>query len=348
MTQEEARRGAQLDLGGIEQTKEKCRDARRVNWIQDFAQDLHFGLRTLRKSPGFTVVVVVTLALGIGANLSLVGPINALRRRTLPVRKPDELVLISPANDRNGDLGFSYPLYEAIRDENRTLAGVFVRAGGPMNVRVDGQAELAPNGGQYVSGGYFSTLGVEALAGRTFTTAEDKAPGQNPVAVISYGYWKRRLALSPSVIGKTIYLNGVPFTIIGVMPSRFFGIEVGRSPDITVPMAMYPHLNPGSTELSNPGSWWLAAMARLRPGVSTEQATSDLSAIFEHYVEARGLATGLRTEGLRIKLYPGAWGLSPRSKTARFAILLMTLVGLVLLIACTNVANLLLARGAAR
>ena len=348
MTREEAHRRARIDLGGIEQTKEKCRDARRVNWIQDFVQDLDFGLRTLRKSPGFTAVVVVTLALGIGANTAIFSLINALRMRTLPVQKPDELVLISPANDRNGSLGFSYPLYEAIRDDNRTLAGVFVRAGGAMNVSVDGQAELAPNGGEYVSGSYFSTLGVEPIAGRTFTAAEDKVPGQNPVAVISYGYWKRRFALSPSAVGKTAYLNGLPFTIIGATLPRFSGIEVGRSPDVTVPMMMYPQLNPGSTELSNPGSWWLDAMARLKPGISAAQATADLSAVFEHYVEARGLPTGLRTEGLKIKLEPGAWGLSPRSKTARFAILLMTLVGLVLLIACTNVTNLLLARSAAR
>src|SRR6266480_369092 len=350
MTQEEAHRRARLDLGGIEQTKEKCRDARRVNWIQDFIQDTRYGFRMLRKSPGFTAAAVITLALGIGANTAIFSYVDAMVMRTLPVERPNELVFINPTNTPNGDLGFSYPLYEVVRDENRTLAGVFVRAGGAMNVSVDGQAELVPGGGEYVSGSYFSTLGVEAVAGRTFTAAEDKVPGQNPVAVISYGYWKRRFALSPSAIGKTIYLNGIPFTIIGVTPLRFSGIEVGRSPDITVPMAMYPQLNLGSTELSNPGSWWLAALARLRPGVSAEQATADLSAIFKHYVEARGLPTGLRTEGLRIKLEPGAWGISARSKSTawREPTLLMTLVGLVLLIACTNVANLLVARGAAR
>src|SRR5437879_6256537 len=348
MSPAEARYAARCAFGNPTFLNQETRDTWGWTWLEQIASDLRYGARMLRRSPGFTAVAVLTLALGIGANTAIFSFINALRMRTLPVHWPDELVLITPANDRNGDLGFSYPLYEAVRDENRTLAAIFVRAGGAMNVSVDGQAEIAPNGGQYVSGSYFSTLGVEAFAGRTFTPAEDKVPGQNPVVVISYSYWKRRFALRPSAIGKTIYLNGIPFPIIGVTPPRFFGIEVGRSPDITVPMTMYPQLNTGSTELSNPGSWWLAAMARLRPGVSTEQATFDLSAIFEHYVEARGLATGLRTEGLRIKLYPGAWGLSPRNKTARFAILLMTLVGLVLLIACTNVANLLVARGAAR
>ena len=348
MSPAEARYAARCAFGNPTFLNQETRDTWGWTWLEQIASDLRYGARMLRRSPGFTAVAVLTLALGIGANTAIFSFINALRMRTLPVHWPDELVLITPANDRNGDLGFSYPLYEAVRDENRTLAAIFVRAGGAMSVSVDGQAEIAANGGQYVSGSYFSTLGVQAFAGRRFTPAEDKVPGQNPVAVISYGYWKRRFALSPSAIGKTIYLNGIPFTIIGVTPPRFFGIEVGRSPDITVPMTMYPQLNLGSTELSNPGSWWLAAMARLRPGVSAEQATADLSAIFEHYVEARGFPTGFRAEGLRIKLYPGAWGLSPRSKTARFAILLMTLVGLVLLIACTNVANLLVARGAAR
>ena len=344
MSPEEARYTAMRTFGNPTFVKEETRDTWGWAWLEQIAYDLRYALRTLRKNLGFTVVAVLTLALGIGANTAIFSLINALGLRPLPVQKPEELVLIMPANERNGDFGFSYPLYKAVRDENRTLAGAFVSAGGPMNVSVDGQAELAPNGGGYVSGSYFSVLGVEAVAGRTFTPAEDKVPGQNPVAVISYRYWRRRFALSPSVIGKTIYLNGVPFTIIGVTPPRFFGIEVGRSPDITVPMTMYPQLNSGSTQLSDPGSWWLVALARLRPGISAEQATADLSAIFEHYMEERGL----RTEDLRIKLRPGAWGLSPREKLAPGAITLMTLVGLVLLIACTNVANLLLARGTAR
>jgi predicted permease len=343
MNPEEARYAAMRTFGNPTYLKEETRDTWGWSWLEQLAGDFRYGARMLRRSPGFTAVAVLTLALGIGANTAIFSLINALGLRPLPVQKPEELVLINP-NDRNGDWGFSYPLYEAVRDENRTLAGVFVIAGGPMNVSVDGQAELAPNGGGYVSGSYFPTLGVEAIAGRTFTAAEDKVSGQNPVAVISYGYWRRRFALSLSAIDKKIYLNGVPFTIIGVTPQRFFGLQVGRPPDITVPMIMYTQLNSGSTQLSNPSSWWLVAMARLRPGVSAEQASADLSAIFGHYMEARGL----RTEGLSVKLRPGAWGLFPRHKLAPEAMLLMTLVGLVLLIACTNVANLILARGAAR
>ena len=348
MSPAEARRAARRAFGNRTLLKEETRDAWGWTWLEQFASDLRYAARTLRKSPGFAAIAVVTVALGIGANTAIFSFVNAMVIRPLPVERPNELVLLVPTDSHVGSLGFSYPLFEAVRDENRTLAGVFVMAGGPMHVSVDGQAELAPGGGQYVSGSYFSTLGVEAISGRTFTAAEDKVPGQNPLAVISYGYWRRRFALSPSAVGKTIYLNGIPFTIIGVTGPRFFGIVVGHPPDVTVPMTMYPVLNPGGMELNNPGSWWLTPMARLKPGVSTAQATADLSAILEHYLEAQGPAMGLKAKSLSMRLEPGAWGLSIRSKGLRFATLLMTLVGLVLLIACTNVANLLLARGAAR
>jgi len=348
MSPQEARYAAMRTFGNRTFLKEETRITWGWLWLEQLAQDLRYGLRSLRKDPGFAAVAVLTLALGIGANTAIFNFINAMVIRTLPVERPSELFLLGPFDSHEGTLGFSYPLYEAVRDENRTLAGVFVSDGGRLNVSVDGQADLAPGGGQFVSSSYFSTLGVEAVVGRTFTAAEDKLRGQNPVAVISYRYWRRRFALSPSVLGKTIYLNGLPFTIIGVMPPRFFGIDVGRSPDITVPVTMYPLLNPGSTELSNPGSWWLTAMARLKPGVTPEQATADLSAVLEHYLEAEGPARGLKTKGLSMRLEPGAWGISARSKGVRFATLLMTLAGLVLLIACTNVTNLLLARGAAR
>ena len=182
MSPAEARYAARCAFGNPTFLNQETRDTWGWTWLEQIASDLRYGARMLRRSPGFTAVAVLTLALGIGANTAIFSFINALRMRTLPVHWPDELVLITPANDRNGDLGFSYPLYEAVRDENRTLAAIFVRAGGAMNVSVDGRAEIAANGGQYVSGSYFSTLGVQAFAGRRFTPAEDKVPGQNPVA----------------------------------------------------------------------------------------------------------------------------------------------------------------------
>ena len=176
-------------------------------------QDLRFGLRMLAKNPGFTAVAILTLALGIGANTTMFSLVNALLLRMLPVERPQELVLLSPVDERGNSFGFSYPLFEAIRDHNHTLAGIFALSGGPMNVSVDGQAELAPGGGQYVSGRYFSTRGVRAVAGRTYTAEDDRVPGQHPVAVISYNYWKRRFARDPSAAGKTmvrIYLTNQP------------------------------------------------------------------------------------------------------------------------------------------
>ncbi|PYV22208.1 MAG: multidrug ABC transporter substrate-binding protein [Acidobacteria bacterium] len=278
--------------------------------------------------------------------------VNALLLRMLPVERPQELVLLSPVDERGNSLGFSYPLFEAVRDHSHTLAGIFALSGGPMNVSVDGQAELAPGGGQYVSGSYFSTLGVRAVAGRTFTAEDDEVPGQHPVAVISYNYWKRRFARDPSAVGKTIYLNGHPFTVIGVTPPRFFGISTDHSPDVTVPMMMYPQLNPDGPDLNNRGSWWLKVMARLKPGVSAPQATADANVALQQYLAEDDSAESRsqRTWGLRAELEPGAWGNSPRSKPEAWKGLgiLMGLVGLVLLIACANIANLLLARGAAR
>src|SRR5947208_17092685 len=306
----------------------------------------------LAKNPGFTAVAILTLALGIGANTTMFSLVNALLLRMLPVERPQELVLLSPVDERGNSLGFSYPLFEAIRDHNHTLAGIFALSGGPMNVSVDGQAELAPGGGQYVSGSYFSTLGVRAVAGRTFTAEDDEVPGQHPVAVISYNYWKRRFARDPSAVGKTIYLNGHPFTVIGVTPPRFFGISTDHSPDVTVPMMMYPQLNPDGPDLNNRGSWWLKVMARLKPGVSAPQATADANVALQQYLAEDDSAESRsqRTWGLRAELEPGAWGRSLRSQPeARKGLgILMGLVGLVLLIACANIANLLLARGAAR
>src|SRR5207249_11816059 len=174
---------------------------------------------------------------------------------------------------------FSFTALRGGMRQQCRLAGIFGLLGGPMNVSVDGQAEMAPGGGQYVSGSYFSTLGVRAVAGRTFTAEDDKAPGQQPVAVISYSYWEGRFARDPSAVGKTIYLNGNPFTVIGVTPPQFFGISAGHSPDIIVSIMTYPQpINLGesrSNPLTNRSSWWLEAVARLKPGVSVAQATAD-------------------------------------------------------------------------
>src|SRR6266436_6485367 len=251
MTQEDAHRRARLDLGGIEQTKEKCRDARRVNWIQDFVQDLQFGLRVLRKSPGFTVVAVLTLALGTGANTAIFSLVDAVLIRMLPVQRPEQLFrLINVSKDGKTIDAFSYPTFELIQENNQTLSGVIAfHPLGIVDFVVNGKGELAH--AQAVSGSYFTTLGVKPIFGRTITTA-DEARGASQVAVISYGYWTRRFNRDPSVVGAEIVLNGAPFAIIGVTPPEFFGLEPGQSVDVSIPLTSVATVQPQFAAAGSP------------------------------------------------------------------------------------------------
>src|SRR5438094_3767907 len=241
MAPEEAHRRARLDLGGIEQTKEKCRDARRVNWIQDFVQDLRFGLRMLRKSPGFSVVTIATLALGIGANTAIFSLIDAVLLKTLPVQNPQQLVLLDWAShgwpndtmhslsgnmdqDKTGRLtstSFSYPGYEQIRARNQAFSSVMALAGNESELNVGYNGEPGRAQGQLVSGTFFPTLGVQPVLGRALTPDDDRI-GASPVAVISYGYWERRFGRDPAILGRMIAVNSVPVTIVGVSPPEFY------------------------------------------------------------------------------------------------------------------------------
>jgi predicted permease len=349
MPPEEAHYAAMRRFGNVTLAQERSHEMWGWDSVETLLQDLRHGLRMLYKNPGFAAVAVLTLALGIGANSTMFSLIDAMLLRTLPVEKPHELVLLDTVDERDQSYGFSYPLFEAVRDHNQTLAGIFTFADGAMNVSIDGEAELAPNGGQYVSSAYFSSLGVRAAAGRTFTAEDDQVSAPHAVAVISYGYWRQRFARDPAAVGKTIYLNGYPFTVIGVTPAQFFGISPGHSPDVTVPITMCPLLNQGQegTWLRSRSAWWLPVMARLKPGVSPERATADLNVALQQYL---GEDASQKTWHMRFVLEPGAWGSSARSKPQAWKALgiLMALVGLVLLIACANIANLLLARGAAR
>jgi predicted permease len=306
-------------------------------------QDVRYAGRMLLKSPGLTAIAALSLALGIGANTAIFSLVDEVVLKKLPVKNPTQLVRAGHTLPEGGaDYSFPYSTYEQLRDRNHTLAGIFASDESRLSAMVDGQPEILQ--GAMVSGSYFRVLGVDAILGRTLT-AEDDEPGQPPVTVISYAWWKRKFSLSPAVVSQTIVLKGMPFTIIGVTPPRFFGMSVSApGPDIWVPMSMHEQLAlKDHTEV--------AVRARLSPGISESQASADLGVIYQQVLtQAAGSSLTpekqhtILTQG--IKLLPvGRGGLRQFSQQLR---ILMAVVGLVLLIACANLANLLLGRSAAR
>src|SRR5215475_13185005 len=352
----EARRAALIELGGKEQVKENVREARAGHLIETLWRDLRYGLQALRRNPGFTSVAVLSLALGIGANTAIFSLMDAVLLKMLPVKNPEQLFFLErqgiPKNDKE-ESGLSYVFFEQLRARREAIAGVCAfTASWRVNVVVDGQAEVAQ--AQRVSGGFFATLGVGALLGRTLTEDDDKIPGGHPLAVISYRYWQRRFARDPAIVGKSVAVNGHPFTIIGVTPPDFFGVTVGESPDVWAPAMMWAQLNPGDTI-----EWYInhvqpRALARLKPEVSELQARAALTNLLQQSLMAGGGSqmSPKRQQALRqqsVTLKPASQGLSRlRERFSKPLRNLMAVVGLILLIACANVANLLLARAAAR
>src|SRR6185295_7685956 len=340
--------------------------------------DVRLGLRQLGKSPGFTVVAVLSLALGIGANTAVFSLINDVLRRSLPVKRPGELVLfrnvqgaggrmslagenngsIDPVTGRESSTSFSLLAFERFRDRHPSLSDVFAYAPfNKINLLVDGQPETDVLG-QLVSGNYHAGLGVPAILGRTLTPADD-LPSAEPVAVISHRYWQRRFGGDPSVIGRTVQVNRVPATIVGVTPPGFAGaLQVGESADITVPLALHARFQPDrAASRDQPWYWWIRVMGRLAPPATAAQARGALeptlqAAAREGWLVGQSLASGsggAMPEVPTLAADPGGQGENDTRRQYRLSLrILMGLVGLVLVAACANVANLLLARGAAR
>ena len=332
--------------------------------METIFQDIRYALRLLVKSPAFTSVAVLTLALGIGANTAIFTVVNALLLKMLPVKDAQGLVVIgNPASVGDGWHGtpatdfFSYPLYREFRDRTSVFSGL-AAAGMEDGVDVDAgtmgtSTEQRPNA-RLVTGNYFSVVGVDAAAGRLLTESDDTAEGANPVVVLSYGYWKRAFALSPAVLGKTIRLNGSPFTVVGVAQENFSGDVVGDNFDIFAPLSMQPQIMRNSGYRNSSRISWLLLIGRLKPGVSLAQARTDVNLVFRQALKGDYGASitaedHSEIDNAQIQVGSGSNGLSSVRVVYRLPLLLlMAIVGIVLLIACVNVANLLLARAAAR
>ena len=320
--------------------------------------DLRYAIRTLVNTPSFTLVVVLTLALGIGANTAIFSIADQLLLRLLPVDRPDELVSFeSPgvfAGRSEGNNTFSYPMYRDFRDRNDVFAGVIGSYLTSLTLTVGGQADRV--NGQLVTGNYFDVLGVRAAIGRTFAPDDDNVPGGHPVAMLSDGFWERRFARDRGILNQSIAINGHPMTVVGVTPPGFYGIAIGESPDVIVPMMMKAQMTPTRDHLEERRSRWLTVMARLKPGVTLAQAESSMNVLYRQINEQEvkditGFSAAFRGRFVSKHLFvrPGARGGSQlRDQFSTPIVVLMGMVGLVLLIACANVANLLLARGAAR
>jgi predicted permease len=316
--------------------------------MRSLFRDFRYAFRVLFANPGFTSVVVLSLSLGIGANTAIFSLIDAVMLRILPVSEPERLLLVARTENGRLQSGFTHQQFRAMADEAQ-VAGLAGYSAQRLNVSIDGNLEPTAVG-HLVSGNYFSLLGVKPFAGRAILAADDQVPNGHPVAMVSYRYWTRRFGRDPAILGRTISLSATPFTIIGITPPEFFGIEVGAAPDIFVPMMMQPAVMPVSENLlqdPNIYSTWIEAVARLKPGVQTSQAAFALLPPFARNVPPPKFGGPLPK--LTIALTPAATGISAlRRQFSQPLFILMTLVGLVLLIACANIANLFLARGAAR
>jgi predicted permease len=320
-------------------------------------QDLRFGARMLLKSPGFTLIAALLLALGVGANTAIFSVIDAVSLRMLPVKEPGRLVLLSRSGGGRQTDNFTYDMYEQFRDHDRTLSGVTAYYPLRLTVSVEGRQEPALSG-QLVTGGYYEVLGVNAALGRTIAPDDDRALGAHPVCVISDGYWRRRFGRDSGVVGRTIHLSGYPFTVIGVTPPEFFGAEVGASMDITAPLTMQEQVTPGVRSFMNGGASQLRVLGRLRAGATMEQAQASLGLLYQQYMADKFKQLSSFNKGKppdpkmlaeRLHVTFGGNGLSAlRRQFSQPLFALMGIVALALLIACANVAGLMLARAIAR
>jgi putative ABC transport system permease protein len=363
----DAETAARRELGNASQIQEATRDVWGRRWLERVAQDVRYALRVFKHNPGFAAVAIISLALGIGANTALFELVDALRLQTLPVVDPARLVEVRLAdadgargNFNSWHISVTNPIWEAIRERQEALSGVF--AWGATGFDLSNSAgtraasETAPHSadGLWVSGGFFDVLGIRPAAGRLLTPDDDK-PGCEPRAVLSYAFWQRAYAASPAAVGQTIALSGHPVVIVGVAARGFSGLEVGRSFDVALPICSEPQLDDyDKGRLASGTDWWLSVFGRLKPGWSVERATAHFAAISPELFRATlspdyPQVSVPKYLAFRLLAEPASTGISQLREQYEAPLwILLATTGLVLLIACANLANLLLARATAR
>ncbi|HYL97936.1 MAG TPA: ABC transporter permease, partial [Blastocatellia bacterium] len=375
-TLEQAEAAAIRRFGNTTLITERSREMWVFRWIDELVQDVRYSLRTMKKSPAIVAVVVLSLGLAIGANTAIFSQVDSVLLRMLPVKNPKELVLfswlsgprrmathVSGYSSRDSTTGqqtstaFSYLEFQRMQENGQALSDLFAYASMPrLEISIDGKADI--ESGQIVSGGYYKGLGVSAVLGRTISEEDDR-PGAAPVAVVTYKFWQQKLGFDNTVIGKSIYVNGVPFSVIGVTPKSFSGaLDFGYSPDVTIPISTEKQVKWGKSQAENSWDWWLLVMGRLRPGVGFEQAKASLEGVFQRTAlegarqfesEHPNLPSRGQLDTPRLIASSGSQGLNEdRNNYSKSLRILVLIVGLVLLIACANTANLLLARATAR
>jgi predicted permease len=319
---------------------------RRANMIADIWQDLRFGARMLLKRPGFTAIVVMSMALGVGANATIFSFVNELLLRPPAVERPEELLEFWNHNRKRGSpfdsfSGLSYPEYEYYRDHNQVFSETLAFDGDPAFISWSrkGQGEVIQ--GQYVSGNFFSCLGVKAALGRAFAPEEDRTPGTHPVVVLSDAFWQKQLGADPNVVGSTMTLNGFSFDVIGVAPKGFTGLLIGAMPDVWIPLMIGPQTRRDPELLTRRSAHWIFGVGRLKTGSTSTQATADLNLLSQSYQD--------NNKRYEPAIFPATLTPGPlRGYVNVFSGLLMLVVALVLLIACANAASYLLAQATAR
>ncbi len=361
LTETEAKRRAALEIGGVTQVREEVRDIWLMRWLREFLYDLRFSARSLLRSPSFTATVVLSFALGIGATTAIYSLVDQVILHALPVRDPQQLVLI----DWKGDSVFgafgtynlmSHALCRDLQQQERFFDGVLCRAA--IRVNLSTGAEHRPTAAEIVSGNYFSVLGVGALMGRVLTNEDDGAPGASPVVVLSHDFWKAQLGGAADVVGREVLVNRRPMTVIGVAAAEFRGIDVGEVPALWIPVSMAGQMLPHYDPVRDRRTQWMQILGRLRPNVDLAGARAGLQPWFKARLEeeARSAEFPKITAERRqrflssiLQLTPAPQGHSPLRRTlAQPLWVLFAATGVLLGLACLNVASLFLARGSAR